>query len=482
MVNFQSGYRTALWNAKQITQVPSNISLDPTVMYPSNQGPVDKTGACSGVFFKFNVSPTSFDLDPYFFFQENDYAITARAGVTTDLNHRKCSVASGSHSVQPMVWKGPFYLSGWGYDICGLPVPGSGNGRIFSPITPVDRSKWKTGPVDLRWDDDRKVWTGGPEVIEGKMLTALLPGNFDAPSIGSGIIYRGKNLQHSTFTLVANNDGIVKPNPYGEMVVGGPTKEGIKEIVQIVNRNSKLSLSAGDYFSAVKINYEWRIMGAGGGGGGCIVGKFKKLNCSSPSVAKTTIPPFTLRKRNDSQYGTTYEIVFTNIGTRKIYYFQTDRTLLKDLIPSDSAGGKVANSNGIVDITAIVNNGRLPYSGYFSMVAFNNCEKSSNVLTYSFPGPNQYVDGEAPYTLVNTKTLDRLYDCPDSNDNFGIVTDDATGAEFYATHPFKYVKHDVRVIACQSNLTVVCNNETKSAYAITEVDDCSNAGTGLSRE
>lgn len=481
MVNFQSGYRSTLWKAKQIESVPRNISLDPTAMYSSVEGPNDKLGFCSGVFFKFNVSPTSFDLDPYFFFDKNDFSVTARAGLTTDFNHKKCSVASGSHSVQPMVWKGPFYLSGWGYDICGLPVPSSGDGRIFDPDTPLDRAKWKMGPVDLRWDDDRKVWTGGAEVIEGKMLTALTPGNFESPSIGSGIIYRGKNLKHSTYTLVSNPEGIVKPNPYGEMVAMGPTKNGVKEIVQIINRNSKVSLSAGDYFSAVKINYEWRILG-GGGGGSCIVGKFKKLNCSDPNIQKTSVPPFTIRKRQDSQYGTTYEMVFTNIGTRKVYYFQTDKTFLKELIPSDSAGGKIASSNGIVDITLTQNNIRVPYSGYFAVVAFNNCEKSSDVFTYSFPGPDQYVNGTAPYTLVNTKTLDRLFDCPNSNDNFGIVTDDATGAEFYATHPFKYVKHDVRVVACQSSLTITCNNESKPSYVITEVDDCANAGTGLSRE
>jgi hypothetical protein len=270
MVNFQSGYRQVLWNAKQISTVPQNASVDPTLMYPSTQGPIDQTAKCSGVFFKFNVSPTSFDLDPYFFFDKNDYSITARAGLTKDFNHKKFPVASGSHSVQPMVWKGPFYLSGWGYDVCGLPMPSGSNGRVFNLETPVDRSKWKTGPVDLRWDDNRKVWTGGTEIIEGRMVSNLSAGDFSSPSVGSGQIYRGKNLQYSTFTLVRNNSGVVKPNPYGEMVKDGPSSLNVKEIVQLTNRNNSFSLQSGDYFLAANINYEWRPIGGGAAGGGTV--------------------------------------------------------------------------------------------------------------------------------------------------------------------------------------------------------------------
>lgn len=492
----QRGYQETRWSMRGFSGgIQPTVSVDPTKMFASTEKSVPSgEHRHYGNFFNFNVSPTSFDLDPYFFFEQNDYAMTVRAGNAKDMNHSKDPLASGnSRSVQAMVYKGPLYLSGWGYDICGLPVPCSGASnetRIFNRYTPLERRLWKTGPVDLRWDDDRKVWTGGPEVVEGKMLTALPPGNFDGASIGTGVVYRGKNLKFSTFDLTRNESGWIKPDPFG--LPSNLIKDDNLELVTIYNRNSKISLASGDYFSAMKINYEWRIMGAGGGGGSCVVGKFKKLNCSSPTVKKTDVPSFVIRKRLDSKSNDIYEIKFTSLGPKRVYYFQTDQLLLKDLIPSDAAGGKIAGANGVIDITENINNVRLGYSGYFSVVAFNNCEKSSDVFTYKFPNSGQYTDigstlpdgsvSLGAYQLVHQKPLNKLFDCPESDDNFGTVTDDQTGAEFYAMHPFKYLKHNVRVVACASNLQVICNQKSYNAYVITEVDEAANAGTSLTRE
>lgn len=508
MTSFVSGYRNDLWTARGIVATTGenaqtiearlrSVSFDPTKMYPSTETPTPyNKHFCSGVFFQFNTSPTSFDLDPYFFFAKNDYSITVRSGKSKDINHKKES-ANATHSVQAMVHKGPLYLSGWGYDIAGLPVPSSGilqDSRIFDPNTPIERRLWKTGPVDLRWDDDRKVWVGGAEVIEGKMITSLPAGDFETPTTGSGVIYRikkdalGAKIVFSSFNIEKNESGFYKPDPYGIPVSN--IRSGVPEIVTLYNRNNKVTLASGEYFSAIKINYEWRVMG-GGGGGNCIVGKFKKLNCSVPTVVKTTVPSFTLRKKTISNTNS-YEIKFDSVGTKRIFYFQTDQLYLKDLIPSDAAGGKVVSSLGTVDITNTINGNALPYSGYFAVSAFNNCEMSSDVYTFKFPNSGDYVDlsttqpdgttANGVATLVSYKPLNKLFDCPQSNDNFGIVTDDQTGSEYFAMHPFKFIKHDVRVIACGSNIEVICNNTRKTAHVITEVDDCANAGTSVSRE
>lgn len=463
------------------------INLDPTELFPSVE--ISKKyneHFCTGNFYQFNVSPTSFDLDPYFFFKKTDFSLVVRSGNTKDINLKKDPLESGnSYSVQTMVVKGPIYLSGWGYDICGLPVPanqGTDSGRYFSSDAAYNRPNWKTGPVDLRWDDDRKVWVGGPEVIEGKMLTSLPAGNFEAGSIGSGVIYRGRNLQYSKFNITKNENSDIKPDPYGVPISAQYTKNDVPEIVMLVNRNSTVTLASGDYFSAVKINYEWRVMG-GGGGGSCVVGKFKKLNCSDPEIQKTAAPNFDLISDPEGEYGQTYYIRFNNLGKKRVFYLKTNNELLKDLIPSDSSGGKLTPANGRLDITEVIpDKGRLPYSGYFSLVQFNNCEKSSDVYTYKFPAVDQYISDTGRYTLVHQKSLNRLFDCPDSSDNFGMVTDDETGSEYYAIHPFKFIKHNVRVIACKSNLTITCNGQKSNAYVITEVDDCANTGTGLSRE
>ena len=116
------------------------------------------------------------------------------------------------------------------------------------------------------------------------------------------------------------------------------------------------------------------------------------------------------------------------------------------------------------------------------MVAFNNCEKSSDVYTYYFQGSGYEETGTGLYELRNTKPLNKLFDCPDSSDNFGWVTDDNSGAEYAALHPFKYIKNGVRVMACGSNTNIICDGQRYNSYLITEVDDCGNSGTGLSLE
>ena len=213
------------------------------------------------------------------------------------------------------------------------------------------------------------------------------------------------------------------------------------------------------------------------------MGKFKKLNCSSASVVKTTVPTFSLVKLNDTEYGDTYQVLFKDIGTKSVYFFISEYQLLPEIIPSESAGGRKVGPNGIVDITKVdqYTLARIPTSGYFSVVAFNNCQMSSDVYTYFFPGTG-YVSDTGVYQLAHTKTLEKLFDCPDSTDNFGTVTNDENGSEVFAIHPFKQIKHNVRVIACGSDTTVYCNNEAKNAYLITEVDECANAGTPMSRE
>jgi len=61
--------------------------------------------------------------------------------------------------IRAVGFKAPMVLSGWGYDTNGNAVPSSGG--ALHPEAAYNPNVWKTGPVDLRWDDARKVWTGG---------------------------------------------------------------------------------------------------------------------------------------------------------------------------------------------------------------------------------------------------------------------------------------------------------------------------------
>ena len=58
--------------------------------------------------------------------------------------------------------RSPMVLTGWGFDIEGKPVPNANTidpGFMFASGAFKDPSIWKSGPVDLRWDNDRKVWS-----------------------------------------------------------------------------------------------------------------------------------------------------------------------------------------------------------------------------------------------------------------------------------------------------------------------------------
>jgi len=89
--------------------------------------------------------------------------------------------ADGTEEVRAMGVKMPLIAVGWGYDKDGKPVPNS------DPDTPTDdflddhrsrMDKWKAGPVDLRWDNDRKVWdaSGGTDLIVLQPSSHINPG------------------------------------------------------------------------------------------------------------------------------------------------------------------------------------------------------------------------------------------------------------------------------------------------------------------
>ena len=65
--------------------------------------------------------------------------------------------------VRPMALRGPLVVSGWGYDTKGFPVPNKSEGdedkvQYFTDDWLRKTQKWKTGPVDLRWDDAKQMW------------------------------------------------------------------------------------------------------------------------------------------------------------------------------------------------------------------------------------------------------------------------------------------------------------------------------------
>jgi hypothetical protein len=108
---------------------------------------------------------------------------------------------------RPIGLRGPLVVTGWGYDMESHPVPnakyeadrrnkytmdGGGDATDLPPQYEKDPTRahfnflpnhlqridrWKSGPVDLRWDRERKVWVGGRfnGVYLSKAVKCILP-------------------------------------------------------------------------------------------------------------------------------------------------------------------------------------------------------------------------------------------------------------------------------------------------------------------
>lgn len=93
--------------------------------------------------------------------------------------HENNNVASFSRGVG---LRSPIVLTGWGYDTNGNPVPSDPEDESkFHPDAFTNPNKWKSGPVDLRWDNSRRVWTGGgnsTKIYLSKVTNLYTPPSF----------------------------------------------------------------------------------------------------------------------------------------------------------------------------------------------------------------------------------------------------------------------------------------------------------------
>lgn len=224
---------------KEIMSIPSGFSgsVDPTVVFPSVEIYPSNiyVGKESGRYYGLAVSPTSYDLDPYFYFNSNDFSVVAKDLPESGKNYN-LKKDPLQNQVRTMGFRGPMILSGWGYDVCGLPVPnasGETSGEYqFHEQTAEERQRWKTGPVDLRWHGKRKTWVGGHEILEGRLIEDL-----NGEDTAKMQVFR--KIQDDEFQ-----------NLY-------------EEILTVTSRDPSLMASSGTYCMVVDINYEWRPVWVG---------------------------------------------------------------------------------------------------------------------------------------------------------------------------------------------------------------------------
>jgi hypothetical protein len=111
-----------------------------------------------------------------------DYVITGQVAANFVEGSSVPSTLSNEDStpdkIRSIGLKAPIVVGGWGFDINGDAVPTDDNY--------VNRADtWKVGPLDIRWDDDRKLWTAGDITVAGggsnvkpfELQENLLPGN-----------------------------------------------------------------------------------------------------------------------------------------------------------------------------------------------------------------------------------------------------------------------------------------------------------------
>lgn len=81
--------------------------------------------------------------------------------------------------IRSVAHRTPLILSGPGYDTSGNPVP-TGESGVMHPQAYSDPSLWKTGPLDVRWDQSRAVWSAGTstKVFLSKVTNTYNPSNF----------------------------------------------------------------------------------------------------------------------------------------------------------------------------------------------------------------------------------------------------------------------------------------------------------------
>ena len=159
---------------------------------------------------------------------------------TSDLNPEKMkeSERRSVNRVRYMAYKLPMTGQGWGWDIAYNPVPNrSGDLRSHDPDFQTNPKLMKSGPIRLLWDKERKVWSGGLEILCGTLATDITP----APAV----------LTPSNFDM-----NVLRKTSEEK---GDGALEDLGEVITCYNRDVNLSATAGEnvFVICARLNYEW---------------------------------------------------------------------------------------------------------------------------------------------------------------------------------------------------------------------------------
>lgn len=230
----------------------------------------EDTDYSTSIFGGDHIGPTREVLDPYFttvldgddstFMKECDYHfglwITDPDNEEPlELNLRKTSRDIDAALVPHL--RAPLVLSGWGYDHADLPAPyafnndpedgTTGGGYDFDKSFVSNRGIWKSGPVDLKWDHQRKVWGAGHQILVGVADQDIVaPCNPCEPTE-----FKMKVLRRTMAPEVESGDATENPDI---------TNWYLAEELIVRNRDPSLEqdwIENMVFVMAVRVNYEW---------------------------------------------------------------------------------------------------------------------------------------------------------------------------------------------------------------------------------
>ena len=242
-------YNKVAGTSKDSSVIPVHISRDkdnvnenmPSVRNPNVQG---EAGKLDGIL------PNSKTNDPFFSSAVNDgdssetFSRLTLDGLIVDpvpenfsADHMSTEDKKNVTAVRVLATSLPRIAAGFGYDVAYNPVPNDGeNLRKFDPTFQKNPALRKAGPINLLWDEERKIWSGGLEILGGVLDGEITPAT--SPTDPS-------EFKVKVFRKVSNTKG--KP---------ALADEG--EIIDCYNRDTALSASGENiWVIVVRLNYEW---------------------------------------------------------------------------------------------------------------------------------------------------------------------------------------------------------------------------------
>ena len=128
-------------------------------------------------------NPNVKDLNPFKDGHDISIVLQTENGTYKDFINR----GDPSEDLQPIGLKTPIVAVGWGYDTAGNPVPSSAPGKFLENYQKKPET-WKAGPIDLRWDEERGVWSTGTSLRLCELDELIYPGKL----VNATVLKEGK--------------------------------------------------------------------------------------------------------------------------------------------------------------------------------------------------------------------------------------------------------------------------------------------------